>query len=432
MDITQALDKAWNDFDPLRPVPPEDPHGWYVDLGPVRGPITLVDQLARNIQRRSERPQRVLVLGHAGSGKSTELGRLRRRLESHGYRCVLVEADKDLDREDLDIVEVQVLLIERIGAMLLELDLKLPAATLERLHGWFSEEEAVSEREARASTSASMIGLFKNLLPDWKADLQVSEARRTVLRTKVRKHLREFVDLVADLVDEANGLLQQHDLQGLVLLIDGVEKAALTPEGLARVCRIVIEHVEQWARLQVNLVITAPLEVLSQGTRLQNHYHKYYLIPSVPVAGRPDLQPAETRPAYVNHGRALLREVIKSRARLEDLFDDEATLEPLIDFSGGSIRDLFRLIQAAIDAAAPGHRIEASAAGAAIRSLQIQMQLQMQPEDHAPLRALMANPEELDYDATGVRLLQRELALHYINGGSWFGVHPAFKDRVRP
>lgn len=433
MSDPSALDQAWKALDPLAPIPPDDPRGWYVDLSAARGPVSMVQQVVRNVLRQPDRPTRSLLLGHSGSGKSTELLRLRRHFEENGYRCALLAVDQDLDREDLDLVELQVLIVERVGAVLLDVGLDLSADRLHALQEWFAEEERETVREAGRTVEADsggpglMKAVFGGLLPGVKAGVRVDERRRKVLREKVRRRLRDFVDLVTELVAEANGLLQQSDFKGLVLLVDGIEKAALSADGLQRVTRILFDQVEQWARLPVPQVITAPLQVLAESTRIQHYYHKHYLLSSVPVAARPDHPGAEA--PYVEAGRALLTKVIERRFTIDAIFADTRGFEQLLDRSGGSIRDLFALVREAIDAA-DGGKVGQAAVDLAVRAQQLQMELALQPDDVEPLRKLLSSPETLYYDAVGIRLLQKELALHYVNGGSWFGVHPAVRERI--
>jgi hypothetical protein len=271
--------------------------------------------------------------------------------------------------------------------------------------------------------------LLKSLLPNLKAELKVNVERRRILREKVSRNLREFVDVVSELVGEAKGLLQQHDFKGLVLIVDGMEKADASIDGLDRVRKILFDQSEQWGRLPAPLIISAPLELFTESDRIENHFDQFFLIPSVPVAARPDHPHANQE--YVVTGRRLLREVVSKRLNIDQAFASPADLDRLIDQSGGSLRDLFRLIRGAIDVSPPEGPISTNAVTQALRSNRVKRALSVQPQDIEPLRSLLQDPELLHYDATGIRLLHTELALHYVNGGSWFGVHPAVLERVK-
>jgi hypothetical protein len=271
--------------------------------------------------------------------------------------------------------------------------------------------------------------VFGGALADLVAEVRVSESRRVELREKVRARLRDFVDLVAEVVGKATEVLQLHDLRGLVLLVDGLEKANLGPEGGRRVAELLFEQSESWARLAVPLVLTAPLELLSESTRIANHFDEFHLIPAIPVRGRPDRGDDSTG-AYVLAGRAALRRLIERRVPTAQLFADPHCVELLIDRSGGSIRDLFRLIRGSIDHTEEDGPISREAVDRAWRHHTLQVEVMLQPQDIEQLRMVEQPPGELLYDAAGLRLLRREMALPYVNGGRWFGVHPALRPRL--
>lgn len=432
MADTSYLDRIWNAFDPLRPLPPDDPHHWYEDLHSVRGPANVTQQIVRQIALQSDRPFRVLLLGHAGCGKSTELGRVRRELANRGYLAVLAEVDRELDREDLELPEVQILLLERIGAALSEHGLTLPADLLRRVEDWFKEEEHTTEHRTEASATldvgALMQRVFGSVLAIFKADLKVSEQRRSVVRDKVKRRLREFIDLVVEVVAEAQGKLQLEGWRGLVLVVDGLEKSSRLHDGRDRAAKLLLDYSEQWAQLPAPLVLTAPLNLLSEQTRIQNHYDAFHLLPAIPVAPRPD-RPDDTA-TYAGEARHLLRTLVERRADLSRVFADPDDIDPLIERSGGSIRDLFRLIRAAIVQAPEGGPVDRAAVERAWRQHALQVSVVLQPDDDEPLRQLEKEPEKLAYDKRGIALLQRELVLPYLNGGRWFAIHPAIRDTL--
>lgn len=437
MTVQQRLDLAWKQFDPLRPVPQDDPDGWYQDLSEVRAVGDFGRQIARRIERQADRPQRLLVLGHRGCGKSTELGRLCQRLEQSGFRCAVVRTDEHLDVNDLDLIEIQVLLVEQLGRLLGDLKLELPEALLTRLRAWFTEEEVTREvkRSASADLGAgaggeapSLMGLvFSKLIPQFKANLRLSAEHRATFREKVRKQLRDFVGVVSDVVREAKGRLQVADFKGLVLIVDGVEKAAQSADGRQRVSRILLEQAEQWNQLDAPLVLTGPLDLFTENIRLQNLYDAFFLMPAVPVAPRPGHE-ADTA-AYANAGRGLLRALIDRRTPAADIFEDEASIEVLIQASGGSIRDLFRLLRNAIDSA-EDRLIGAKDVQHALKLQRLSFEPAVLLSDREPLQRLAADPVAFDHSKVGVSLLQRELVIPYSNGGTWFALHPAVRRLV--
>ena len=103
--MSDLITKIYNSFDPARPLPAGDPQ--YVDCREVRGDEDIVSDLGKRI-RNSDQMTYQLYTGHRGSGKSTELRRLQKSLEDHGFFVVYFEADEeDIDKMlniSLDIV----------------------------------------------------------------------------------------------------------------------------------------------------------------------------------------------------------------------------------------------------------------------------------------------------------------------------------------
>jgi energy-coupling factor transporter ATP-binding protein EcfA2 len=433
MSLEEQLDHAWRQLDPLQPIEPGDPQDWYEDLSEVRAVGDFTRTIARRIGRQADRPQRVLITGHRGCGKSTELGRLDRRLSEAGFQCVRVEVDESLDLKDIDIVDVQVILVRQVGAQMVDLDLALPTALLERVSSWFFEEERTSEQTQATSFGVKgetpkglMSSLFKDLLPKFSADLRISQQHRTRIREKVQKDLPSFVKLVADVVLEAKGVLQENDFKGLVVLIDGLEKAVATESGAARVADVLITHAEQWGELAVPLVFTGPLELYSEQNRMQNDYDEVFLMPAVPVEPRTDRPDDDT---YAVQGRELLTNLVKRRVDVDVIFSSSELLERLVRASGGSIRDLFRLIRGAIDEAFD-RAVSDDDITEAIKQQRLQMRAVLTRADRSLLTAVHKNPEDFDLSPQSLPLLHRELVVPYSNGDVWYGVHPSIVDQV--
>lgn len=94
----RTLYDAYNAADPAEPLPSGDDR--YVDCTDVRGNRDVVQRMFDTITWSNVNTAQLLT-GHRGCGKSTELLRLRARLEEAGYTVVYFEADEDLDVNDI-------------------------------------------------------------------------------------------------------------------------------------------------------------------------------------------------------------------------------------------------------------------------------------------------------------------------------------------
>jgi len=424
------LDQAWERLDPLAPVPLDDPDHWYQDLADVRGPGEFVRKLTRQFGRRAPRPPRVLLLGHAGSGKSTELGRLHRALRGQGWAVLQLHVDKELNLDDVETADLHLLLVQRVAQTLGDMGVTLERDLVERVYDWFRDptDDAGGTLELSVVPGEIMSWLASMLLKRIQIDLKLSAARRRGFRTQIDQRLNAFMGLVSDVVEAADTALILDGFKGLVLLVDGLEKTTRDEDGRRRATKILLDDAEQWARLACPAVFTAPLELLSESARLGNHYDEFFLVPAIPVSaweGAPDrIESACAR------GRDRLRELVGRRIPLDAVFDDMSVFDAMVKQSGGSIRDLFRLIRAAIDHAEPGAKITPEAARRAWLQHALQVSLVLQPNDIHPLQRVQDNALDLLYDQIGVSLLQRELVIPYLDEQPWFQVHPAVQVRI--
>ena len=102
-DMEDLLDEIYNAFTPT-PLQPGDPA--YVDCRSVRGDEDVVEDLGRTIGRSRDFTYQ-LYSGYRGSGKTTELLRLKKDLEDRGHKVVYFAADE----EDLSVQDAQYTLL---------------------------------------------------------------------------------------------------------------------------------------------------------------------------------------------------------------------------------------------------------------------------------------------------------------------------------
>lgn len=100
--------------DPFSPLDPREDASLHEDLSTVRGSDRLA-KIVRNIRRTGGIPTLHFVSGHLGSGKTTELLRMKERLETSTgdeplTTVLFLDADTMLDRNDVDLEDILVAL----------------------------------------------------------------------------------------------------------------------------------------------------------------------------------------------------------------------------------------------------------------------------------------------------------------------------------
>jgi hypothetical protein len=118
MDDADLVQRVYREFD-IRALQPERQE-LYVDLDQVRGNIDAVPRLENTIRRAEGMPTCQVLAGHNGSGKSTELLRLKQRLETgeKPFFVVHFEGGDELDLNDVDLLDVLVVIVKQMAAQL--------------------------------------------------------------------------------------------------------------------------------------------------------------------------------------------------------------------------------------------------------------------------------------------------------------------------
>jgi energy-coupling factor transporter ATP-binding protein EcfA2 len=147
---------VFNATDPTRPLESNDPR--YVDATAVRGDENAVTQLFETIDW-SDRVTTQLFTGHRGCGKSTELKRLKQRLENANFAVIYFEADEVLDLNDIVYSDVLVAIVRQVHDGLHDLGVALDPGLLDQILGWFAE--VVYEQQSLAEGKAALESEFK-------------------------------------------------------------------------------------------------------------------------------------------------------------------------------------------------------------------------------------------------------------------------------
>ena len=96
-----------------------------------------------------ERTSAVLLLGHRGCGKSTELNKMSERLDLEGYPVKIINCSRDLDLLNIVHSDLFILMGEALLNIAKELECKIDKDTLKKImHFWDEGTECSEYKEA--------------------------------------------------------------------------------------------------------------------------------------------------------------------------------------------------------------------------------------------------------------------------------------------
>jgi hypothetical protein len=408
------LDDAFNACHPDKPLEVGDSR--YLDLKEVRNNKN-VSSLVRKIKRTTETGDfcKQLVTGHTGSGKSTELRRLQSQLEGVHYFVFYLDVEASLDLRQITYQDVLLNIAQELVSSLEKAGITLNADLLSDLQHWFAErivtEDYVKEVQAGAKVSAEAgveIPFIAKLLTTLTGEIRSGSSRRIQIRENIEKEQQVFIAKLNDLLIAARIALKDKQYADLVIIVDGLEKIKQKPLYDA----LFLDHSEQLLSINSHIIYTIPA-ALSFDANLGNFFaDEVFFIPMVKY---------ETP-----EGKAYLTTLVNKRLKVDLVFENPLLLDDLIAMSGGSVRDLLRLIRVATDTDNP--KIQAENVTEAINSLVKDYERLVNEEDVNLLKDVLKKKRVIkDPQKRYEHFLSERLIHEYENGKRWADVHPALK-----
>jgi hypothetical protein len=419
-------------FNAANPVPLQGDDPRYVDCTEVRGGQDAVSELFSRIDL-SDRVLTQLFTGHRGCGKSTELLRLKRRLEAANYAVIYFEADEVIDIDDVEYSDILVALARQVYEGFRSMGLSLQKELLDDIFNWFaevvSEFETVKAAEATLSAELSIqtppLPLLSRLMARITGQLRTGVESKKNVRLRLDPQIAQLIDRINLLIRSGRAALRQDGKQGPVIIIDNLDKVPfrmLDDDRRNSHDAIYIEHGEQLRALDCHLIYTVPIAMMysPRATVLTNIFSDYLVLPMLKTHTREDK-------AWEPGVRAL-REILAKRIDLDVAFDEE-TIQLLCKESGGHPRQLITLIRNASLFANRQEQtqplIERRAVERALERLVSEYSRSI-PEDHFPLLAQIHLDKQVANDEANRLMLHNLSVLEYLNGSPpWHDVNPA-------
>ncbi|MEM9245715.1 MAG: ATP-binding protein [Cyanobacteria bacterium P01_F01_bin.153] len=426
---TDAIAKIYSAFEPFVTADPKV----YVHLEAVRGGWDIFQAVGRRIERAAF-PTHQLYSGHRGVGKSTELLRLKERLESQDFSVVYFAADQaDIEPEDASYADVLLACTRNL------LDQVRLETKENPILGWLAsrwgefKELAQTPVNFESLTVEQQIAQFTKLT----ANLRAVPSIRTEVRRAIDNNTVSLVQAVNEFIDRAAKQLKKQGKRGIVIMADNLDRITeIRPEGeRSNHEQIYLDRCEQMKGVNCHVIYTVPMSlVCNRGMEVEDRYGDRDILPMVVM---------QNRDGSVNDaGLAAFRKVIRRRVASVDgtlaenvgsmVFESEELLDRLCIVSGGHMRILMQMVQKAVDWS-DRLPIQKRAVGRAVSSIRETYVDAINGEDWESLARVHLTKTFLK-DARYDRLLGDRCILQYCEEvededgevvlGRWVDVHP--------
>lgn len=383
----------------------------------------------------------VLLYGHRGCGKSTELNKLLDE-NRDAFIPVTFDVQKEIPPASLLAEDLILVIVERVFSVLTkEEKLSLDSQTLQKVHEYFAETTEIEKETREAALAAgagmdmgeSVAGKLLGFFAKFRADIQAGTRSETTSVVKLRQRPAELLDQANLVFESARKALRQAG-RHLLVVVEGLDKVSISQ---AR--GVFVENVNLLTGLRTNVIYTIPIWLFHSPDAgvFKHHFDETVAQPMIKV-----VEPGAGRAA----GHEVVRRVVLSRIAAEAI--DDAAVDLLIQKTGGVLRDAFQVLKTAAgtrDASLPLRSDHVRYGLDKVRAeLARQVTLPMDGRDWGPLSVSDLFDRLGDYarkhrsgkkipvvsDPVNQILLQSGALVEY-DGQGWLGVHPLLLEHLQ-
>lgn len=434
MHLPNTVEEAFHVINPIRPLgrDPDDSQ-YFVNCAAGRGLHDVLQPIFRDI-RRVAPPNytKYLFTGQRGCGKSTELLRLKRTLEQNAYFVVYIDTAEELAVADIDYPDVLLAIARQTEAQLREhANIHLLPELLEDLIWWFAG--VLFNQTARAALEpilqteyglgvATPTVVYQRLLTAFRNQVKSSSARRLELRQAMERQGPHLIEQVNNLIRNARLRLQQTRRIDLVIILDSLDRLLYRQDEQRKRSNyetLFVEHGEQLLTPECHIIYTIPYSLVF-NTNLWNLFPQHVTLANIRLN--------EQDGAPSTAGRETLQSALGQRLNLSAIFAAPTLVKEVIEFSGGNLRDLFRLVAYALEET--DNVIQAEHIRQAKRKLALDYDYILRDDDVYRLRAVHKT-KRIPNDDAHARMLDQLVVVEYFTDQRWGDVHPAVRATAR-
>jgi hypothetical protein len=419
MPPAATLREAFQATNPQQPLPSGDPY--YVDFTEARN-SRATDYLKQMIENCGEGQYSPIAFsGHRGSGKSTELRQLEKAL---GPSCFMLYLDivDFLDPLDVDYTDLFLLVCRQLLESLHMKNVSLGASLLRDVEKWFMDVTKETEESVKLSAgitteakAGAEIPFIARLFAKLTADAKAGSSRVTTTRQELDRQFRGLSSSTNVLLTAASQALQDAGKgHRLLVIFDNLDR--LPPEKSEA---LFFAHGAQLQEMACHAVYTVSIDTYYSRRHLANVFPNRQILPNVKLrVGKSSREPYQP-------GIDALLEVIGKRLNVEALLEPATLAREFVLRSGGSIRQLVRLLREAVQSAqARGlAAIDGEALEDGARSIQQDYERMLEPSDYK-LLAHAGATKSIEKSDAYMQLLSNLAILEYNGRELWYDVNP--------
>lgn len=414
-----TLEQVIQFFDAQRPLSGQSLQQWFIERpGRTRRRLVVFFNTKRH------KPTKALLIGHRGSGKSTELNKLALELREN-YEPIFIDLLDHISTSDVRYEDLMLTMGIEITRTCIEKGLIAPTPgdrlsdAWKTLRNWWQEMVAGS-MPSEPGSAIETYGELSLFLGKISVGAKSSSFSREHMVEQINRQMPDLIANLQTVIQAAEATLNPRQL---LVIVEGTDKI-----DLASARHIFFDHAKTVTSLNTAMIYTFPLALYRSGefNTITRNLDAHEFLHNIGPYKHDNSQDQESMRA--------LRKLV--RVRLEEALIEEAALDDLLRASGGVLAHLVRLISSAAlftltrPQTASSLRIESRDAQDAVRALRDDLSASLSLADWRRL-AEVRNHRMLTNDEAMERLLFSGAVVQYTNHNPWCDVHPALWPALR-
>lgn len=408
----QKLEQVMQYFTPNRALSGSDLRMWYVErTGSPRG------QMGIELQVLKHQPIKLLLVGHRGGGKSTELNKLVEEIVDT-HVAVRIDIEEATASTTPGYEELMLTILSRVTRASIDngwIGRPVRDALQETWQGmrdWWQRVIAGSQLIA-PGVEVSTYAQFNTMLGTIEVGAKQSSFTRDELRQQLNRHMPDLLRYLNLVLAEARRSVAPKQLLIVVENTDKIDQSYAVD--------IFVNHAATITAPDAQMIYTLPI-----GLRHSDHYNAV-ISRFQRVFFLHNWAPFHRDGAPHEDDQAALRKIALCRME-QSLITDEALAE-LVRYSGGVPNDLVVLMRMAANYALAARRtvIGSQEVAAAVKERRDHLSAMLSAADWASLKRINAS-HRLTNDPDMQRLFYNGSLIEYINDVRWCDVHPVLRD----
>jgi len=331
----------------VEPLESEDMERYYVPLEARIDAISNINMKLDILQ--PGKPMTLLFTGHIGSGKTSELNRLKQNWAKQ-FETIFLQAEDETDVNDIACTDLYLLIIKQVEVVLRKHGLKFRQDVLDSFENWFRQitketEESVAKSinvEAEASLGSEAPFIAK-LLFKLMANIKAGSTEKRTIREELKQDFSRFkTDINLLLVDGLKKLQTKFpEKKGFLIIVDGLDKC---PREVAD--KLFFDDAFKLQGLLCTILYTVPIGSLytPRGINKSAFPDDPAIVPMVRVY---DYDRDRLELAHCQDGLKAMAALIRQRVEVDDIFTTEDQLYDVCKASGGHPRFLMQIMRTA-------------------------------------------------------------------------------------